>query len=248
MYDWPEVRAATDTLWSLIRERLRAAAFPAPEVLSRPDNLWLHWREPALLLSQTCGLPYAAQLAGAVSLVGAPSYDLPGCPPGFYRSEILVRADDPVADVDALKGGRFARNGRESQSGHAAFAAAFGPPEAYFSEIVEAGAHRASIRAVAEGRADAASVDAVSWRLARAHEPASARLRVLASTPPTPGLPLITGKRSSSEVQEIAKAVDAAIAELPDACRATLFLNGFEYLAPADYAPLAAGWPSTAEA
>lgn len=247
MYDWPEVRAATDRLWSLIRERLRASGFPAPEALCRPDDPWSHWRDPALLLSQTCGLPYAARLASAVSLVGAPSYDLPGCPPGFYRSEILVRRDDPVADVGALKGRRFACNGWESQSGRAAFAAAFRAPEAHFRDVLLTGAHRASIRAVAEGRSDAASIDAVSWRLAKAHEPAAARLRVLASTPSTPGLPLITAKRPSGEVREIATAVKAAVAELPRTDRAALFLIGFECLTSADYAPLAAGWRAAAE-
>lgn len=243
MYDWPEIRAETDALWAAVRERLRAAGYAAPQALERGGDPWALWRDPALILSQTCGLPYSARLAGAVSLVGAPDYDLP-CPPGCYRSEIVARADDPATDAAALEGRRFAFNMRESQSGWACFATRIGDPGAFFGSLIETGAHRASIVAVAEGRADCAAIDAVAWRLAERHEPAARALRVIVSTAPTPGLPLITARRADEETTRIAAAVVAAIADAGEAVRRALFLRGLARPTPEDYAPLAAGWPS----
>lgn len=243
MYDWPEIRAETDAFWSAMRDRLRDAGFDAPEALARAADPWAVWRGADLLLSQTCGLPFSARLSGTVSLVGAPAYDL-ACPPGFYRSEIIARADDSAGDVGALAGRRFAYNMRESQSGWAAFTTGIGDPAAWFAELVETGAHRASIKAVAEGEADAACIDAVAWRLAERWEPAAARVRVVASTAPTPGLPVITAKRPESETGRIAAAVGAAIGDLDGETRAALLLTGFARLTEDDYAPLAAGWPA----
>lgn len=244
MYDWPEVEAETDALWSALRDAFREAGFAAPQARARPADLWPHWRAPDLLLSQTCGLPFSARLRGAVTLLGAPAYDLQGCAPGFYRSVVVVRTEDLAADVSALSGRRFAFNMLESQSGHAAFAAAFGPPGALFGALEETGAHRASIRAVAEGRAEAAAIDAVTWRLALDHEPAARALRVLAETKPTPGLPWITARRPDAEAARLAAAAAAGIEALDPDAKAALHLTGFASLREADYAPLAAFWPA----
>ena len=70
MYDWPEVRGETDQLWAAIRDGLRGLKMDAPDALDRGGDLWSVWRSPALTLSQTCGLPFAARLAGTVSLLG----------------------------------------------------------------------------------------------------------------------------------------------------------------------------------
>lgn len=243
MYDWPEVGEATDALWRSLRDGLRGAGLAAPEALRRGGDLWSVWRSPDLVLSQTCGLPYAARLAGDVALLGAPAYDLPGVAPGSYLSEIVVRADDPASSVADLGGRRFAFNGRESQSGWAAFAAAFGDPKAIFGDLVETGAHRASLTAVAQGRADIAAIDAVSWRLARRHEPAARALRVLARTPPTPGLPFITARRDERSLAHMRLVIETEIEMAAPEIREALFLTGFVKKRPENYAPLAAGWP-----
>lgn len=244
MYDWPEVRAETDLLWAAIRDGLRGIGLDAPVALDREADLWSVWRDPALVLSQTCGLPFAAKLAGKVSLVGAPVYDLPGCPRGTYLSEIVVRADDPAESVGDLRGRRFGYNGTTSQSGWACFATQVADPRAYFGGLVETGGHRNSVLAVAEGRADAACVDAVSWRLAERHESAAAgALRVLARTRPTPGLPYVTAPRDAGTLSRMRLLIETAIETLPEAARGALFLKGFAKMRERDYAPLAAGWP-----
>lgn len=187
MYDWPEVRPFTEKYWSLIRHHLRAAGFEVPEDLTEPEDYFAHWRDPDLLLSQTCGLPFSAKLSGHVSLIGPVDHGLTGCAPGEYQSHVIIRADEDATSVEDLRGRRFGFNSRDSQSGHAAFVAAFGSPDALFGEMVETGGHRASVLAVAEGRADAAAIDAVGWQLAMAHEPAAKGLRFWpARRPPRP--------------------------------------------------------------
>lgn len=245
MYDWPEVRPFTEKYWSLIRHHLRAAGFEVPEDLTEPEDYFAHWRDPDLLLSQTCGLPFSAKLSGHVSLIGPVDHGLTGCAPGEYQSHVIIRADEDATSVEDLRGRRFGFNSRDSQSGHAAFVAAFGSPDALFGEMVETGGHRASVLAVAEGRADAAAIDAVGWQLAMAHEPAAKGLPILASTPPTPALPYISAKRPEAEVEKIRAALDAAIADLGAEAQKALHIFGLQRRTEADYTPLAAGWPAS---
>ncbi len=54
------------------------------------------------------------------------------------------------------------------------------------------GSHRNSIRAVASGEAQLAAIDAQSWWLALAHEPAADEVRMAGRSVDVPGLPLIT--------------------------------------------------------
>lgn len=64
--------------------------------------------------------------------------------------------------------------------------------------IVETGGHRASVRAVAEGRADLAAIDCRSWALALRHEPCARRLVVIGWTAERPGLPYVTGAHTDA--------------------------------------------------
>lgn len=240
MYDWPEMQADTDALWESLRDHLSAAQVDMPATLTRGEDPWSHWLDPSLALSQTCGLPFSAKLAGRAALVGAPDYDLPDCPKGTYRSVVIARTKG--AEVMDLKGAKFAYNMRESQSGWAALDRVLAI-EAHFGELVQSGAHRNSILSVAEGQADCAAIDAVSWAMAQRVEPAAAKVHVIAVTPPTPGLPYITGLANEAKVKAMAGAVSLAIAALPDAVRSALQLRGFKEWAVEDYAPLAAGWP-----
>jgi ABC-type phosphate/phosphonate transport system substrate-binding protein len=223
MYDWPQVRAETDRLWSLIREALATQHIIAPASLTRDKDPWAMWQSPDLVLGQTCGMPYRTRLHGQVQLVGTPDFALPDTPAGFYHSEMIVRADSPGAFLDFVDR-KLAINGFDSQSGWAApqnLAASLGRS---FSDVVITGAHRDSAKAVAEGRADIAAIDAVSWRLVQTHLPDLTRqLRIVRRTPATPGLPLITAPRFDRDA--VARAVSAAIAALSPADRSALGVN-----------------------
>lgn len=228
MYDWPEVRGATDALWARMRAALATRGLPAPERLSRDAT---HWDNPDLALGHTCGLPYRQRLHARTTLIGAPDLGLDACAPGQYRSALVARLDDPRDDVQAFRDARFAFNEVGSQSGWAALVAALGPREP--REGHETGGHRASVQAVAAGRADIAAIDAASWRLAEAWEPAAHALRVVGWTRPTPAPPLIVaGRRDPAPWRQ---AMSEAIAGLDAVSRAAIGWKGFVVLTPEDY-------------
>lgn len=234
MYDFGPAQAANDRLWALIRTGLRGRGIAAPEALTRGEHAyWDAWQSPDLLLSQTCGYPFRARLHGRVTYVGTPDYGVEGCPPGQYRSVFVARQDDPRQTLAAFDGAAFAWNEALSQSGWAA-------PQTHAAKLglrlvpaVQTGGHRLSARAVAEGRADIAALDAVTFALMQDCDPVAQALRVVALTDPTPGLPLITAQ--GRDPQPIFDAVGEAIAALSADDRATLRLRGLVRIAEADY-------------
>ncbi len=244
MYDWPEVRWAHDALWSAVAERLRDAGIPAPDALDRSRDVEAVWRDPGLVLSQTCGFPYATRLIDAVSYVATPVYGVEGCEGPHYSSAIVARRDEREAALAELAGRRVAFNARDSFSGHVVLVAAMREggvsPEAF--DWIETGSHRASIGAVAGGAADLAAVDAVCWALAKRFDAeAMSGLHAVGQTPLRPAVPFITSaRRSEGEARAIRVALADALAdpETKDA-RAALLLTGVEVLAPAQYRPLA---------
>lgn len=242
MYIRPETAAAHTRFWALIRERLGEG----PHTLSKDSDFWRVWRKPALLISQTCGMPYRTRLHGEVNLIGTPDYGLDGCAPGHYRSVFIARADD-TDQLGNFAGKRFAYNEALSQSGWAAPINHTKQMSLRFGELIKSGAHLASAQAVAEGRADIASLDGVTWELIQRYDDFAQKLRVVAYTAPTPGLPYITSK--SRDPEPIFGAVTHAIEQLDDADRDILMLKGLiripseSYLAiptpsgPRDYGP-----------
>ena len=217
MYDRPELRAETDALWAALRDALRARGIAAPEALTRDRDPWEVWQSPDLIFAQTCGLPFRARLHDKVTLVATPDYALPGCPPGHYNSVIPARGrvipDHP----------RLAVNDALSQSGWAAlhgWLTAQGIPP---GPVTITGAHAASARAVAEGRADLAAIDAQTWRQLIRAGAADPALEI-ARTAPTPALPWITA--AATDPAPIRAALAEALAALPAETRAALDLHG----------------------
>ncbi|MEL6766509.1 MAG: PhnD/SsuA/transferrin family substrate-binding protein [Pseudomonadota bacterium] len=246
MYDLPVLRPATDALWAGIAEALRDLGVTAPDALSRADNVHAPWRDPALLLGQTCGYPYWHGLRGHVRLVATPVYAAPGCEGPTYRSAIVVRENDPAACLAACRGYRPAVNGRDSQSGHNALRAAVAPliAESPFLALgVETGAHLASARAVAAGEADIAAIDSVTWALAQRWAPETvASLRRIGWTLAAPSLPFITaGGQEDAVVEALREALQAALASpaLAEA-RDALMLERVEVLREEAYAVIPA--------
>lgn len=237
MYDWPETRAATDALWSAWRARLTERGVATPPALDHDRAPEAVWRDPDLLLAQTCGAPWVAGAAPGTTLLATPRYAAPGCEGPRYCSWILVRADDPANAPEALMGRRAAVNDYGSLSGWLSLRAIGLRP----GETLVTGAHRASARAVAEGRADFAALDAVVWALLRRHEPAvAAALRPLGRTPSFPAPPFIAGRRRGADT--VAKLRQALLDTLADpasrAARDALLLGGAEVLAPEAYDPI----------
>ncbi|NEY92178.1 phosphate/phosphite/phosphonate ABC transporter substrate-binding protein [Tabrizicola oligotrophica] len=233
MYDRAETMAANDRLWALVREGLRARGLAAPEALTRGAGAyWQAWEDPTLVLSQTCGFPYRARLHDKVALVASPDYGLPDCPPGYYCSVFVARADD-ARTLPEFRAARFAFNEGLSQSGWAApqnHAASMG---FHFAASLETGSHRGSALAVAEGRADLACLDALTWTMLQRWEPAVAGLREVARTAPTPALPYIAAKGADTGATFAALA--DAVAALSPGERETLSLRGVVRIAAERY-------------
>lgn len=234
MYDFGPAQAANDRLWALIRDALRAGGHNAPDALTRGEGAyWPAWESPHLVLSQTCGYPYRARLHGHVTLVGTPDYGLPGCPPGHYRSVFVARRDDPRATLQDFAGAPMAFNEDLSQSGWAAPAHHLLSLGLTPAPALRSGGHRLSVQAVAEGRADLAGVDALTWAMLQGHEPAADRLKFVAETALTPALPYIAA--AGADGPAILAALQQAIAALAPEDRHTLRLRGLVSIPAAAY-------------
>ena len=237
MYDWPEISLATDTYWQALRESIKSRGFDVPETLTRQQDPLPLWRHPDLLLGQSCGLPYAQLLSPQVSLVGTPAYDV-GCGAGSYYSVILVHQDSSIKTLADLATARFGYNDLLSQSGFAAFfhlLKSEGFPPGFIKKRIKTGEHRQSVRALANDEIDVTAIDAITWELAKRHEPAATRLRVIRKTASTAGLPYITAKRPRRDVDRIHMAVIDAMASLDEAIREELLLMGFSATQEDDY-------------
>lgn len=235
MYDRPECQPANDRYWALIRDGLRARGLNAPDALTRGENAyWPAWTSAKLVLSQTCGFPFRATLHEKVTLVGTPDFGLEGCDPGYYYSVVVARADDPRCGISAFDRTRFAYNEALSQSGWAA-------PQTHAARLglqlrpaVVSGGHALSAKAVAQGDADLAALDAVTWRLITQHDPQlAATLKVVDQTEPTPGLPYITAQGGNRAV--LFDVISKAIASMLPEDRATLGLRGLVDIPSARY-------------
>lgn len=229
MYDLPAVRDITDRLWAATRAHLGHG----PEQLLRVLDPWPVWQSPDLLLAQTCGMPYRTRLHEIVTLVATPDHRLDGCPPGHYRSVLVVRAEDARASAADFDGARFAYNEPLSQSGWAAPMVHLGKIGLRFGAPLRSGGHLASARAVAGGEADMAGIDAVTWELIKTHDPVAGKLRVLEATEPTPALPYVTA--AGRDPAPLRAALAAAIGDLTPDQRAALHLHGLVDISPAQY-------------
>ena len=241
MYDWPEVADATDRLWALIRDAFRHSGIDAPDALDRSLAAVEAWLSPNLALSQTCGLPLVAELAGKVQTLGSFAYE--GVEPaGSYHSVIVTHARNDENPV-CLKGKRAVINGDDSYSGCLAlkcFLASRGTGEGQFASVLVSGGHRASLCAVADGSADIAAIDCISWRLANRCERAVDKLQIIARTESRPGLPLIThGGASVKQISLMRDALVKAVDHLDEKNRLMTGICGFVPLDEADYATIA---------
>lgn len=229
MYDWPEVAADVDRLWTTISEAAHDHGVAVPQVMKRTESLIELWGDTSMILGQVCSLNPVRDGLGETEVIGTIVYEppdgLPDPDPGTYYSVLVARADDPrlaglssggigegaaTPSIRRFAGATVAANGTDSQSGYWSLGhfvrnhLAEGP---IFGRVVFTGAHRESVRAVADGRADVAAIDVHSWRLATEHESASTDLAIIGTTDPTPGVVCVV----SWELKRHRAALDAAL-------------------------------------
>ena len=220
MYDMPQIQAANDRYWALIRAQLGEG----PANLTRDADPWEIWRARGLVLAQTCGMPYRVSLHDEVTLIGTPDYGLPDCPPGYYCSVFIAHADASGSVPADFADGVFAYNEALSQSGWAGPMSHLNTLGVKFQHVIPTGAHASSAIAVAERRADLAGIDALTWTLLCEHDPVAEKLKVVGRTTPAPGLPYITSKTRAHA--PIANAIRNAIESLTAQDRKSLHLKG----------------------
>jgi ABC-type phosphate/phosphonate transport system substrate-binding protein len=241
MYDFSWIAGANDALWASISARLAEAGVQSPKVLTCGPDPAAQWRHPDLIFGQACGFPYVTGLKDAVTLIAAPEYSFSGCDGASHRSFIIRRASDPRRALGEYRGSTAALNGWDSNTGMNLFRAAIAPIARgahFFRAVLVTGSHEASVTAVAEGQADLASIDCVSFALIERGRPELVeRVAIVAESPLSPGLPFIASARLGPPT--IAAVREALIGALADPrvaeARAALGLKGARLTSPAEY-------------
>lgn len=241
MYALPGLLEATDEWWAgLARAFIAEGLEDVPRSLSDGD-MRAYWGDPDLLFGQTCGYPLTHDYAGRLRVVATPAYAAKGCVGSNYSSAILVRTDESATSLQELKGRRAVINAHDSQSGYSALRHAVAPlagGDSFFADVQVSGGHRASMLAVAEGRADIAAVDCVTFALFQHLEPnLTGALRVLAFSAEAPALPYVTAVgNSEDQVARLRAGLRRACAD-PDLAevREVLLIAGVEVLPDGAY-------------
>lgn len=231
MYDWPEVREASDAWAQGILRHLGETG----SKLDRNPDYFSVWRRPDLGFSQTCGYPFTHEFQGRLAYVATPHYAVPGCAGANYCSFIFARDERPLAD---FRGSRAAVNNPDSMSGMLALKlvfAAHAESGHFFARTVETGSHINSMIAVRDGNADICAIDSVCVALARHYRPDYLEgLVEIARSPSVPSLPFVTAL--GHDPLPVRKALAKAFAD-PDLAqaRAALFLDQHSILADGAY-------------
>jgi ABC-type phosphate/phosphonate transport system substrate-binding protein len=244
MYPFPELRGAYDAYWSAVASRVDWL----PAKLEWDAELHASWWDPDMVVGYTCGWPLVTELRDAVRVVGTFSFAVEGAHGHSYRSVIVARRDAPLTDfVDAVA----AVNNVDSLSGWVSLLVAVHGPGASWSGAVRwTGAHVDSARAVHDGAADIASIDAVSWaHIGRFHPELVEGMHVVGAGPLVPCLPVIANAAMSDvQLAELRVALADAITDpAASAARSELQITGFTPLDLDEYLPLLALAPAASE-
>jgi len=221
MYDAPEIREANKSFWQAIRKSLQENGIKdLPEDLSTPIDLQSFWSDTHLVFGQTCGYPLTHNLCGEAALIATPCYDSEHAEGPRYGSAIIVAHSSSIKTLIDAKNHFAAINGYDSNTGMNLFRislARAGARGDFFSKVIITGSHQASIDAVIKGGADIASIDVVSLAHFKCFDPKlSSKIRIIAYTPKTPGLPFITsGAAAPNMIEALRHALFSVIGKAP---------------------------------
>jgi len=242
MYDPPELRREVDLWWNGLADAFRREGIAGvPDRLDRDISFDALWSAPDLLFAQACGYPLMGEWAGHLQYVATPRYAAPGCDGSSYCSFLIVRADSPLGDIEALRGARCSINGRNSHSGFNALRAHIAPHARdgrFFGAIVVSGGHSESLAQIARGDADVAAIDCVTHALlSRCRPEAIAATRVVGRTGCAPGLPYVTRRGAGEDlVRRLRAGLERAFADPHLAtARDALLIAGLDTLATGSY-------------
>ena len=197
-------------------------------------------RNPQMLLGHTCGYPLMRNLQADCYPICVPLFDVDGCQGKYYSSHIVVAADDRATKLLDCRGMTAAINGQDSNSGmnvlrHAVALLGNTP---FFSKVVVSGSHLNSLSAVANGEADVAAIDSVSFAFIKDEWPALVeRVKTIGYSEATCGLPLVIpfSEQNNPDSRGITEQLNRALSRISDKHRETLHLTGFESVVFEDY-------------
>lgn len=240
------INATVAAAWGELLEWVVARAGVSCEVIDYPAPLPVSalWSRPDLGCAFMCGYPLtradshpvvlAAPIPSPARYHGKPK----------YWSDLIVRADASFTRIEDTFGTRFAFTTDESQSGYQGPRSLLAPyakarSGALFSATVgPLFTPRGIVEAIIAGDADIGPLDSYVHDLLRQHEPALAsRLRVVATTLPTPIPPLVAaaGTDDAAVAALRASLLEVSAVDSLKTVRTALLLQGFAPATAADY-------------
>lgn len=198
-------------------------------------------RDPRLFLGHTCGYPLMKHLKDQVTPFCVPVFDVPGSDGKLYSSRFIVAANSTIEALDECRGKIAAMNAADSNSGMNVLRyaiAKYNPSAAFFSRVVQTGGHLHSLEAVADGTADVAAIDCVSFQLIQDHWPELIdQVRSIGFSAKTSGLPFVLPKSNirDADLELLVDNLNQALANTPETIRNRLHLLRFEPVVLEDY-------------
>jgi len=196
---------------------------------------------PELWFGHTCGYPLMTRLRRQVAPFCVPLFDVPGTDDRLYSSRIIVAADSTIESIIDSRGRVAAINNPDSNSGmnvlRNAVAQVHGGGD-FFARVLTTGGHLHSLQAVAEGAADIAAIDCVSYQLIEDWRPElCARVRIIADSVQTCGLPLVMphARLAQTDTGALIASLNEALASSAGRVAGTLHLAGFAGVTLDDY-------------
>ncbi|MBX2867041.1 MAG: PhnD/SsuA/transferrin family substrate-binding protein [Acidiferrobacterales bacterium] len=205
-----------------------------------PSNA-LYFSEKALL-SHTCGYPYLKKWRDSHLPVCIPLFDIDGCDDISYRSWFIRHKRSPNRHLEHFYQSRVAINGWESNSGMNVLRYAISQlagNSKFFREVTVTGSHFQSICDVAEGRADIAAIDAVSFYFASVKSPKLLdHIEIFDQSAVTVGLPFVQHRNSTIDPAEVTQFLNHAAKSFSDQHGAAFKLTGFKIVDEQAYLPM----------
>jgi phosphonate transport system substrate-binding protein len=136
-----------------------------------------------------------------------------------YFSDVVVRPDSPVADLESLAGLRVGCNDRASLSGFHALRIELGRrgrDPATFAELVMTGGHHHSIDQLLAGELDAAVIDSIVLTRRARQWPEVGALRTLERLGPWPTQPLVIRADAGEDDARVIRKALLAVNEAPE--------------------------------
>ncbi|MCP4874354.1 MAG: PhnD/SsuA/transferrin family substrate-binding protein [Gammaproteobacteria bacterium] len=198
-------------------------------------------REPDLLFGHTCGYPLMTRLKDYLTPFCVPVFDVPGTDGKFYSSRFIIGASSTIDSLAQSQNKIAVINDADSNSGMNVFrhaVAGLTTSTHFFSSVRISGGHLHSLEAVADGNADIAAIDCVSYQLIEDQWPElTSRVRSIGFSAKTCGLPFVLPLTAVDSVDrnQWVDGLNRALGLAPEAVRKRLHLKGFEAVTLQDY-------------